>query len=394
MLSRLRGSGLTSGATEKLSPTGCPGVGYGSWPTTRTRTCSKGNVNARNTFDPAGRYRRPAATSPRRKSPIAATWSATGSHAFAQPPSTSSASGRAVTADNLRQALYEQHHRVGAGAAVFGDQSVFRRLGPGAEGALVGKRHQHHLLVVPGSLDHLRRLVRSEQGPRVAAKDLHEPRLIAVVRRTVGELQLGDRVHSHRATVAAARPGWPSRTTASPPRRPIRRRRQACAVARRPPRRSRASRRATRRRTSPPARGPLRRRAPTPRRRAPPPAPPRAPRPGRPPAPRSTARCSHSTRRRCAAGRRRARPTHRSSRPHRRGPRLPLDRTAVRARGGGDAADRIRERCCATRHSPPLTTRAPRASRPPNRVLRHCALPADGPKDRQARSPTPPTADC
>src|ERR1700693_1121528 len=173
MLSRLRGSGLTSGATEKLSPTGCPGAGYGSCPTTRTRTSSKGNVNARNTFDPVGRYRRPDASSPRRKSPIAATWSTTGSNAFAQPSSTSSGSGRAVTAD------------------------------------------------------HLRRLVGSEQGPRVAAKDLHESRLIAVVGRTIGELQLGDRVHSHRATVAAARP---IRTTASPPIRPIRHRRQARTV--------------------------------------------------------------------------------------------------------------------------------------------------------------------
>src|ERR1700726_1380372 len=167
MLSRLRGSGLTSGATEKLSPTGCPGVGYGSCPTTRTRTSSKGNVNARNTFDPVGWHRRPDPSSPRRKSPIAATWSATASNAFAHPSSTSSGSGRAVTADNLRQPLHEQHHRVGAGPAVFGDQSVFGRLGPGAEGALVGKRHQHHLVMVPGSLDHLRRLVGSEQGSRV-----------------------------------------------------------------------------------------------------------------------------------------------------------------------------------------------------------------------------------
>ena len=36
MFSRLRGSGRTSGATEKLSPTACPGVGYGSWPTIST----------------------------------------------------------------------------------------------------------------------------------------------------------------------------------------------------------------------------------------------------------------------------------------------------------------------------------------------------------------------
>ena len=32
MLSRLRGSGRTSGATEKLKPTACPGVGYGILP--------------------------------------------------------------------------------------------------------------------------------------------------------------------------------------------------------------------------------------------------------------------------------------------------------------------------------------------------------------------------
>ena len=55
MFSRLRGSGRTSGATEKLRPTACPGVGYGSCPTISTRTASKGNVKARNTFAPAGR---------------------------------------------------------------------------------------------------------------------------------------------------------------------------------------------------------------------------------------------------------------------------------------------------------------------------------------------------
>ena len=38
MLARLRGTGRTSAATEKLSPTACPGVGYGSWPTISTRT--------------------------------------------------------------------------------------------------------------------------------------------------------------------------------------------------------------------------------------------------------------------------------------------------------------------------------------------------------------------
>ena len=70
MLSRLRGSGRTSGATEKLSPTACPGVGYGSWPTMSTRTSSNGKVKARSTFSPAGRYRCPAAISARRNSPI------------------------------------------------------------------------------------------------------------------------------------------------------------------------------------------------------------------------------------------------------------------------------------------------------------------------------------
>ena len=32
MFARLRGSGRTSAATEKLSPTACPGVGYGILP--------------------------------------------------------------------------------------------------------------------------------------------------------------------------------------------------------------------------------------------------------------------------------------------------------------------------------------------------------------------------
>src|SRR6185312_13627521 len=62
-----------------------------------TRTWSNGNVKARNTFGPAGRYRCPAAISARRNSPIWATCGATGSNAVAQPASTISFSGRAVT---------------------------------------------------------------------------------------------------------------------------------------------------------------------------------------------------------------------------------------------------------------------------------------------------------
>ena len=43
------------GATEKLRPTGCPGVGYGSWPTISTRTSANGCLKARSTSSPAGR---------------------------------------------------------------------------------------------------------------------------------------------------------------------------------------------------------------------------------------------------------------------------------------------------------------------------------------------------
>src|SRR5436305_15343461 len=98
MLTRLFGIGRTSGATGKLGPTACPGVGYGSCPTMSTRTSWNGCLNARRTCSPAGRYLRPAAISARRNSPIAATCGATGSRAFAQPASTISCSCRAVTA--------------------------------------------------------------------------------------------------------------------------------------------------------------------------------------------------------------------------------------------------------------------------------------------------------
>src|SRR3984957_6660460 len=87
MLTRLPGSRRTSGATEKLSPTAYPGVGYGSCPTISTRTPANGCLNPRSTFPPDGRYRRPAATSARRKSPMAAIRPATGSSASAQPGS-------------------------------------------------------------------------------------------------------------------------------------------------------------------------------------------------------------------------------------------------------------------------------------------------------------------
>ena len=88
-----RGTGRTSGATENDSPTACPGVGYGSWPTISTRTVANGLVNARSTFAPAGRYRLPAAISARRKSPMSATLWATGASACAHPASTTSVNG-------------------------------------------------------------------------------------------------------------------------------------------------------------------------------------------------------------------------------------------------------------------------------------------------------------
>src|SRR5580692_9639409 len=100
MLTRLAGSRRTSGATEKLRPTGCPGVGYGSCPTISTRTSANGCWKARSTRSPAGRYRRPAATSDRRKSPMASMRSATGSRAAAQPGSTISRNGRPAMGHN------------------------------------------------------------------------------------------------------------------------------------------------------------------------------------------------------------------------------------------------------------------------------------------------------
>ncbi len=73
MLPSDRGTGRTCRSTAKDSPIGWPGVGYGSWPTISTLTCDIGRSNARSTSGPAGRYVRPAATSARRKSPIAVT---------------------------------------------------------------------------------------------------------------------------------------------------------------------------------------------------------------------------------------------------------------------------------------------------------------------------------
>ena len=58
MLIRLGGRRRTSGATEKLSPTGFPGVGYGSWPTISTRTSAKGCWNARSARSARGRWHR------------------------------------------------------------------------------------------------------------------------------------------------------------------------------------------------------------------------------------------------------------------------------------------------------------------------------------------------
>ena len=55
MLARLRGIGRTCGSTENDSPTGWPGVGYGSCPTMSTRTSANGWVKARSTLRPAGR---------------------------------------------------------------------------------------------------------------------------------------------------------------------------------------------------------------------------------------------------------------------------------------------------------------------------------------------------
>ncbi|SHS80574.1 Uncharacterised protein [Mycobacteroides abscessus subsp. abscessus] len=58
-------------------------------------------MKARSTFAPEGRYPRPEEFSSRRNSPILVTWSATGPSASAQPGSTNSARGRAVTKSQL-----------------------------------------------------------------------------------------------------------------------------------------------------------------------------------------------------------------------------------------------------------------------------------------------------
>src|SRR6266487_6771302 len=96
MLTRLGGSGRNPAGTEKLSPTAQPGAGYGSWPMISERTSANGCLNARSTFSPAGRYRRPAAISARRNSPIAAIRSATGSSTSAQPASMMLRNGSAM----------------------------------------------------------------------------------------------------------------------------------------------------------------------------------------------------------------------------------------------------------------------------------------------------------
>src|SRR3954451_7620790 len=88
MFTRLRGSGWTSGATENDSPTGWPGVGYGSWPTSSTFTSASGRLNARRMWSPCGRYPCPLRISSRRNRPIAVIRSSTGSSAAAQSGAT------------------------------------------------------------------------------------------------------------------------------------------------------------------------------------------------------------------------------------------------------------------------------------------------------------------
>src|SRR3954469_10059559 len=159
MLTRLFGIGRTSGATEKLNPTACPGVGYGSCPTISTRTSWNGCLNARSTCSPAGRYVRPAAISARRNSPIAATCGATGSRASAQPASTMSCSGRAVTAGR-RGGHGGKAYRAGPGSP---ERVEPPQLGPEPLPAFdVGIHHQRDVLraerlVLPGLRGHAER---------------------------------------------------------------------------------------------------------------------------------------------------------------------------------------------------------------------------------------------
>lgn len=63
MFARLRGIGRVCGLTAKASPIGCPGVGYGSWPRTTTRTWSKGSWKARRRLSGEGINPLPASTS-------------------------------------------------------------------------------------------------------------------------------------------------------------------------------------------------------------------------------------------------------------------------------------------------------------------------------------------
>ncbi len=56
MFASERGTGRTSAPTENARPTACPGVGYGSWPTTSTRTSAIGRAKARSTASGAGSH--------------------------------------------------------------------------------------------------------------------------------------------------------------------------------------------------------------------------------------------------------------------------------------------------------------------------------------------------
>src|ERR1700722_5412373 len=131
MLTSRPGSRRTSGATEKLSPTAYPGVGYGSCPTISTRTPANGCLNARSTFSPDGRYRRPAATSARRKSPIAAIRPATGSSASAQPGSRMLRNGSAMASYSSRARTFTKRQKPLRRTAR-GYQLCFPRSPPGA----------------------------------------------------------------------------------------------------------------------------------------------------------------------------------------------------------------------------------------------------------------------
>ena len=102
-----------------------------------------------------------------------------------------------LAAGAKRKSLREQHDGLHAGFAVFRYLQIFRRIGPGMIGGLVGKRPQHQFVAIPIAFHDARAFIRRQQPPAEFSEHLEKSGLLAIICGAIRHLELCDHIDSH-----------------------------------------------------------------------------------------------------------------------------------------------------------------------------------------------------